>query len=77
MKKNKFSVPFNGINPDLYLSLLEPYKEHIDHIYFGISSILRNHDDYKIMDRKLIRKEDGSPLQKDVIYMFFVWFQKR
>jgi hypothetical protein len=65
MKENKFSVPFNGINPDLYLELLNPYKKHIDHIYLGISSILRNHDDYKVMEHKSIKKEDGSTLKKD------------
>ena len=61
----KFSIPFNGINPDLYLELLNPYKEHIDHIYLGISSLLRNHDDYKIMEHKAIIKENGEHLKKD------------
>ena len=65
MKRNLYSVPYNGINPDLYLALLEPYKEYIDHIYLGISSLLRNHDDYRIMDYKSIIKEDNGILSKD------------
>lgn len=65
MKERKFSVPYNGINPDLFLNLLEPYKEHVEHIYLGVSSITRNHDDYSIMHNKKIRKEDGAVLSKE------------
>ena len=39
----KFSVPFNGVDPDIYLGLIEQYSEHIDHIFTGVSFLCNSH----------------------------------
>lgn len=40
MKKRMFSVPYNNSIADDYLSAIEPFKDNIDSIFFGIPSLL-------------------------------------
>ena len=46
MKKRMFSIPYNGSIADGYLSAIEPYKDNIDSIYFGLPSLLDEHPQY-------------------------------
>ena len=49
MSTRQFSIPYNGLNPDVYLDIINPYKKNIENIFFGINSINNNHQvyDYK------------------------------
>lgn len=39
----KFSVPYNGHNPERYLEQLEKYKDNIDSFYFGLQGTFSSH----------------------------------
>ena len=46
MKKRMFSVPYNGSVANDYLSAIEPFKDNIDSIYFGLPSLFDTHPRY-------------------------------
>ena len=47
MKKRMFSIPYNGVPADDYISAITPYMEHIDSVFLGLPSLLDTHPRYK------------------------------
>ena len=46
----KFSIPFNGTEPDEYLASIEKYKEYIDHIFLLFHLRIIYHSLYILID---------------------------
>ena len=42
----KFSIPYNNEDPEKFISLFEPYKDHIQSIYFGLPGIFAAHNPF-------------------------------
>lgn len=45
----KFSIPFNGTDPDLYIEKMNTYLNNIENIFLGIPTLISNHQNIKIM----------------------------
>lgn len=42
-KKRKFSIPYNGIEANNYLSMIKHYADYIDSVYLGIPLLCNSH----------------------------------
>ena len=40
MKIRKFSIPYNGTDPNTYINAINPYMDYIDSIFLGLPSLL-------------------------------------
>lgn len=43
----KFSIPYNGVSAEAYISAVTPYMDYIDSIFLGFPSLLDSHPQYQ------------------------------
>lgn len=64
----KFSIPFNGVDSDTYLELIEQYSEHIESIFTGVSFLCNNQHSVRQILKVNDYNYDFSPLDYIEIY---------
>jgi hypothetical protein len=61
-----FSIPYNGAIADDYLSVIAPYGNYIDSIFFGLSSLQDEHPRFK--NKKIAEENTLNFLSKNIPY---------
>ena len=74
MKNRKFSIPYNGSVAKDYFIIINPYIKNIDHIYFGLPSLLDTHPRFK--DKDTAEKNTLDFLSYDIPIKRFLTLNK-